>query len=214
VLSSVRLPVFGLSSVRVLPKWLNWSSLFFGTEASFDLSFAMLPMLQRNSGISENKGNVWPTTVNHTYCVQHDGCAWGSASRGSICDCWYLLLVQSRVASHSYVYSTVWRVLEVFRGVDRICAEHLTVESCTVFICQQSYLLLFGIPSPTHSIIPGLKPSFSANPSHCSPSFLLLKYSVPGFPGLFTVISEHICFLLLVFFPVFTLFSCRLRAVD
>jgi len=31
------------------------------------------------------------------------------------------------------------------------------------------------------------------------PSVLLLKYSVHGFPGLFTVISEHICFLLLVF---------------
>ena len=77
------------------------------------------------------------------------------------------------------------------RGVDGICAEHLTVESYTVFICQQSYLLLFGIPSPTHSFIPGLKPSFSANPSHCSPSFLQLKYLLRGFPGLFTVISEH-----------------------
>ena len=84
------------------------------------------------------------------------------------------------------------------RGVDYSCAEHLTVESYTVFICQQSYLLLFGIPSPTDSFIPGLKPSFSANPSHCSPSYLL-KYSLHGFPGLFTVISEHICFLLLVF---------------
>ena len=99
------------------------------------------------------------------------------------------------------------------RGVDGICAEHLTVESYTVFICQQSYLLLFGIPSPTHSFTPGLKPSFSANPSHCSPSFLLLQYSLRGFPGLFTVISEHICFLLLVF-SVFTFFSCRFRAVD
>jgi len=56
------------------------------------------------------------------------------------------------------------------------------------------------IPSPTHSFIPGLKPSFSANPSHCSPSFLLLEYLLRGFSGLFTVISEHICFLLLVFF--------------
>jgi len=85
------------------------------------------------------------------------------------------------------------------RGADGSCAKHLTVESYTVYICQQSYLLLFGIPSPTHSFIPGLKPSFSANPSHCSPSFLLLKYSLRGFRGLFTVISEHICFLLLVF---------------
>ena len=32
-------------------------------------------------------------------------------------------------------------------------------------------------------------------------------------PDCFTVISEHICFLLLVF-SVFTLFSCRFRAVD
>ena len=32
------------------------------------------------------------------------------------------------------------------RGVDGSCAEHLTVESYTVFICQQSYLLLLGIP--------------------------------------------------------------------
>jgi len=55
--------------------------------------------------------------------------------------------------------------------------------------------------TPTHSFIPGLKPSFSANPSHCSPFFLLLKYSLRGFPGLFTVISEHIFLLLLVFFP-------------
>jgi len=43
--------------------------------------------------------------------------------------------------------------------------------------------------------------------------FLLLKYPLHGFPGLFTVISEHTCFLLL-FFSVFTLFSCRFRAVD
>ena len=59
--------------------------------------------------------------------------------------------------------------MDVHGGVDGICAEHLTVESYMVFICQQSYLLLFGIPSPTHSFFPGLKPSFSANPSHCSP---------------------------------------------
>ena len=32
-------------------------------------------------------------------------------------------------------------------------------------------LNIISSPSPTHSFIPGLKPSFSANPSHCSPSF-------------------------------------------
>ena len=39
-------------------------------------------------------------------------------------------------------------------------------------------LLLFGIPSPTHSFIPGLKPSFSAKSSHRSPSlfFFMIHY--------------------------------------
>ena len=71
-----------------------------------------------------------------------------------------------------------------------------------------------GIPSPTHSFFPVLKPFFSTNLSHCiALPFFLLKYLLHGFPGLFTVLSGHICFLLLVFF-VFTLFSCRFRAVD
>jgi len=73
---------------------------------------------------------------------------------------------------------------------------------------QQSYLLLFGIPSPTQSFISGLKPSLSANPSHCSPSFLVVKYLLRGFPELFrpTVPSEHICFLLFSFFSCFYTF--------
>jgi len=92
------------------------------------------------------------------------------------------------------------------RGVDGICAEHLTVESYTVFTLYLPTVILTVIwYFVTHSsFIPGLKPSFSANPSHCSPSFLLLKYLLRGFPGLFTVISEHICFLLLVFFCFYT----------
>jgi len=86
------------------------------------------------------------------------------------------------------------------RGVYGSCAERLTVASHTVFICQQSYLLLFGIPLPTHSFIPGLKPSFSANSSHRSPSFFFFSIRYMDSPDcLLLVISEHICFLLLVF---------------
>ena len=58
---------------------------------------------------------------------------------------------------------------------------YLVSDSRGPYSCQQSYLLLFGIPSPTHSFIPGLKPSFSVNPLHCSPSFLLLHDSLHGF---------------------------------
>ena len=54
-------------------------------------------------------------------------------------------------------------------------------------------LLLVYIPSPPHSFISGLKPSFSANPFHRSLPFLL-QDSLHGFPGLFTDTSEHIRF--------------------
>ena len=55
------------------------------------------------------------------------------------------------------------------RGVDGSCAKDLTVESYTVIMLITVILIIF--PSPTHSFIPGLKPSFSANASHCSLSF-------------------------------------------
>jgi len=72
---------------------------------------------------------------------------------------------------------------------------HFVSDTDTSYFSDTRYFFV----SPTHSFTPGLKLSFSANPSHCSPSFPLLKYSLRGFPRLFTVISEHICFLLLIF---------------
>ena len=61
------------------------------------------------------------------------------------------------------------------RGVGGSCAEHFTVESYTIIISLQSYLLsiliIIGIPSPTHSFTLGLNPSFSANPPYPSLSF-------------------------------------------
>jgi len=53
-------------------------------------------------------------------------------------------------------------------------------------------------PSPPLSFIPGLKPSFSANPSHRSLLFFLQDW-LHGFAGLFTDISEHIHFLIFHF---------------
>jgi len=50
-------------------------------------------------------------------------------------------------------------------------------------------------PSPPHS---GLKPSLSANPSHCSLPFLFPDW-LHGFPGLFADTSQHILFYFLVF---------------
>ena len=60
-----------------------------------------------------------------------------------------LLEWQSGVVMSSHSSMRYMRV----RGVDGSCAEQSTVESYTVFICQQSYLLLFGCllytsPSP------------------------------------------------------------------
>ena len=60
-------------------------------------------------------------------------------------------------------------------------------------------------PSLLHSFIPGLKPSFSANPSHCSfPS--LLQDWLHGLPGLFTDTSDKFwaySFYTFYFFSVF-----------
>ena len=72
---------------------------------------------------------------------------------------------------------------------------HFVSDTDTRYFSDTRYFLV----SPTHSFTPGLKLSFSANPSHCSPSFPLFKYSLRWFPRLFAVISEHICFLLLIF---------------
>ena len=43
----------------------------------------------------------------------------------------------------------------------------LTVESYTV-VTLLTFILIIGIPSPTHSFVIDLKPYFSANPSHRS----------------------------------------------
>jgi len=58
-------------------------------------------------------------------------------------------------------------------------------------------LIIISFPSPALSFIPGLKPSFSANPSHCSLFFFFrTDYMIPE---TFTVTCEHIRFYFLVF---------------
>ena len=53
----------------------------------------------------------------------------------------------------------------------------LTVESCTVVVLLTFILIIIiSFPSPTLSFSPDLKPSVSANHSHCSLLFLLQKY--------------------------------------
>ena len=74
-------------------------------------------------------------------------------------------------------------------------------------------LIIISFPSPTLSFIPGLKPPFSANPSHRSLSFSSSGLTT-WIPQTLTVTSEHIRFYFLVFLFSFTLFSCRFSAVD
>ena len=59
-------------------------------------------------------------------------------------------------------------------------------------------IIIISIPSPTHSFIPDLKPSFSANPSHRSLSSSSSKLTT-WIPKTFTVTSEHVRFYFLVF---------------
>jgi len=46
-----------------------------------------------------------------------------------------------------------------------MAVDTVTVESYTVVMLLTFILIAISIPSPPHSLIPGLKPSFSANPS-------------------------------------------------
>ena len=81
---------------------------------------------------------------------------------------------------------------------DGSCAKHLTIEFYTVIMPLMLILIIIiSIPSNPHSFIPGLKPSFSENPSHRSLPYLLQDW-LHGFPGLFTD-TEHTRFLLLIF---------------
>ena len=73
------------------------------------------------------------------------------------------------------------------------------VESYTVIYAANSHYS----PSPPHSFIPGLQPSFSANPSHCSLSFSSSGLTT-WIPHTFTVTSEHIRFYFLFFFLFYT----------
>ena len=58
-------------------------------------------------------------------------------------------------------------------GVEGNCAKHLTIEFYTVVLLLTFILIISSIPLSPHSFIPGLKPPFSANPSHRSLPFFL-----------------------------------------
>ena len=67
------------------------------------------------------------------------------------------------------------------RGVGGSCAEHLTVESYTIIISLQSYLLLLVFHHPL-TLSLGLNPSFSANPPYRSLSFFSFRIHYMDFP--------------------------------
>jgi len=84
------------------------------------------------------------------------------------------------------------------RGVDGSCAKHLAVESYTSIMLPTFKLIIVSIPSPTHSFIPGLKLSFSANPSLRSLRSLSSSVLSPRIPRT----SEHFRF----YFSFFSVF--------
>ena len=47
------------------------------------------------------------------------------------------------------------------RGTEGSCAKHLTIGFYTVVMLLTFILIIISIPSPPHSFIPGIKPSFS-----------------------------------------------------
>ena len=63
------------------------------------------------------------------------------------------------------------------------------------FMPLTATLIIVSFSSPTLSFIPDLKPSFLANPSHCSLSFFIFFFSTDYIiPQTFTVTSSIGCF--------------------
>jgi len=123
------------------------------------------------------------------------------------CPNWNALLQRS-CSGVDYTYCS----LPLWLGRTPLQRQKHTAVSYDFMLPTVILIIIIGIPSPTHSFIPGLNPSFSANPSHRS---FLFSFSPLGLttwiPQTFTVpTSEHIRF----YFFCFTLFSCRFRAVD
>ena len=102
-----------------------------------------------------------------------------------------------RITDHSFQYASphLWNQLPA-----SLCQPRTNLDFCITQFCEWHFLPVpsthhFHHPLPLHSSTPGLKLSFSANPSHRSLPFLLPE-RLHGFPGLFTDTSEHIRFLL------------------
>ena len=83
-----------------------------------------------------------------------------------------------------------------FKGPDDRCLQ--LVASVCVSLLDVSFRLTGKYAYVFHFFTPGLKLSFSANPSHHNLPFPLLDW-LHGLPGLFTDTSEHIRFYSLVF---------------
>ena len=84
------------------------------------------------------------------------------------------------------------------KWTDQLRRDNNNVPTATLWRQANPPTVILTFTSITHSLsFQAKKPCFSANPSHHSPS--LFFFGIYGFPRLFTVISEHICFLPLVF---------------
>jgi len=131
----------------------------------------------------------WPTSLHPMYMLSS----------------WKVLLVRTILRAHSrklFVFSTL------FTSNIRNWIRNLRHQVClwTPLILTHPVLSLAlppsvrhsHHPSPLHSFIPGLKPSFSANPSHRGFPFLL-RDGLNGSTELFTDTSYHIRFLLFSF---------------
>jgi len=74
-------------------------------------------------------------------------------------------------------------------------------------------IIIINFPSPAHSFILGLKPFFSANPSHRSLSFSSSGLTT-RIPQTLTATTEHIRFYFLVFLFFKHFLVVVFRAVD
>ena len=157
---------------------------------------------QKGNGAEEMRKYI------HTHTYTHNHGAWQLFVEILTCKLWNLKInICKNNAKTIYSSSSTGKKHHNLTYDTVSTSSSYMLQYCT-FMPLTVVLIILSFPSPTLSFIPDLKPSFSANPSHCSLSF--------SSSGLTTWFPRLLLLLLSFFFLVFcfTLFSCCFREVD
>ena len=182
-----------------MPKWNN--------NASLSPYVYTLWVERRYRSCLSSRCLIWCWCMSCMSDVKSCCCCWTCCRDNAYCS----LVWHPSVSVHSTVCSPISARICTTRA-NKLIGQ--TVKQSTNIDDAVTVIFTIIRYSITHSLFHSrLKTFLFCKSFPPQPSLFLLRDSLHGFPRLFTVIYEHICFLLFSFFCS-TLFSCRFRVVD